>query len=59
MSLTALLPIYYASFHFLARDAYDTFRFGLVWLIWLPVWIGLGVEWWGARKRLVRDANHA
>jgi alpha-1,6-mannosyltransferase len=51
LALTALLPVYYASFHFLARDQYDVFRHGLVWLIWLPVWAALGFEAWRARGR--------
>jgi len=56
LALSALLPIYYASFHFLAREQYDTFRYGLVWLIWLPVWAGLAAEWWLARRREAIDA---
>ena len=54
LALTALLPVYYTSFHFLARDQYDTFRHGLVWLIWLPVWAGLGLETWRARGQAER-----
>ena len=56
LALSALLPIYYVSFHFLAREQYDTFRYGLVWLIWLPVWAGLAAEWWLARRREALDA---
>jgi alpha-1,6-mannosyltransferase len=49
LALTALLPLYYASFHFFARDSYDIYRYGLVWLIWLPVWAG--VAWHVLRSR--------
>ena len=56
LGLTALLPIYYASFHFLAREQYDTFRYGLVWLIWLPVWAGLAIEWWVSKRKATTDA---
>ena len=55
--LTPLLPIYYSSFHFLARDSYDTFRYGLVWLIWLPVWMGLIVERMDKREGMLPDAE--
>jgi alpha-1,6-mannosyltransferase len=59
LGLTALLPIYYASFHFLAREQYDVYRYGLVWLIWLPVWIGLGVQLWRARRPATNGNAHA
>ena len=36
--LTATLPLYYASFHFIARDTAEVFSNGLVWLVWLPAW---------------------
>jgi hypothetical protein len=60
LALSALLPIYYSSFHFLAREQYDVFRYGIVWLIWLPAWAGLAIELWRrqAKARLggVADA---
>lgn len=46
--LTASLPLYYTAFHFLARDSYETFSEGLVWLIWLPAW---GLLAWEFRGR--------
>jgi hypothetical protein len=46
LALSALLPIYYSSFHFLAREQYDVFRYGIVWLIWLPAWAALAIELW-------------
>ena len=44
--MTALMPIYYASFHFLARDTYAVYRDGVVFMIWLPVWALLAYEAW-------------
>lgn len=47
----SLVPIYYASFHFDARDTYEVFRDRVVWLIWLPVW-SMGIaEAWTLRRR--------
>jgi hypothetical protein len=42
--LTATLPLYYTIFHFRPRGQLDLFRYGVVWLIWLPVWVTLAVE---------------
>jgi alpha-1,6-mannosyltransferase len=36
--LTATLPLYYTTFHFLPRGTYETFSGTIVWLIWLPAW---------------------
>ena len=43
--LTATLPLYYAFFHFNARDQPEVFRSGLVWAIWVPAWAALGLDW--------------
>jgi hypothetical protein len=51
--LTATLPLYYASFYFIARDAYDVFSEQLVWFIWLPAWALLAL--WFARSRSQRS----
>lgn len=59
LGLTALLPIYYASFHFLAREQYDVYRYGLVWLIWLPVWMGLGLQIWRRRSITANGSSNA
>ncbi|MGQ0672765.1 MAG: glycosyltransferase 87 family protein [Hyphomicrobium sp.] len=64
LALTALVPIYYAAFHFLARDSHEVFRSTVVWLIWLPVWALLAVEAMGAftaRRHAFRGsgAGHA
>ena len=37
----ALVPMYYAAFHFHARDTYGIYRDWIVWAIWLPVWLTL------------------
>jgi uncharacterized membrane protein len=42
--LGALIPIYYASFHFAARDTLDAASPLLVAAIWLPVWASLAIE---------------
>ena len=44
VAMAALLPIYYASFHFSALDAYNIFRDRVVWVIWLPIWGLLALE---------------
>ena len=59
LGLTALLPIYYVSFHFLAREQYDVYRYGLVWLIWLPVWMGLGLQIWRRRSITANGSSNA
>lgn len=49
--LTATLPLYYASFHFAARDTPEVFSDYVVWLIWLPAWIALWFDGKAARAR--------
>ncbi len=49
--MMALMPIYYAGFHFLARDAFSLYREGLVFALWLPVWALLGYEAWRVLKQ--------
>ena len=44
LALTVTLPIYYAFFHFNARGAPDVFRHGIVWIIWIPAWIALALD---------------
>lgn len=50
LAMIALMPIYYAGFHFLARDTFYLYRDGLVYAIWLPVWALLALE---ARRVLI------
>lgn len=47
---TALLPLYYASFHFLARDTYPIYRDGLIWLVWLPIYLAYWLDVRAARR---------
>jgi alpha-1,6-mannosyltransferase len=44
--MTAMISIYYAGFHYLARDTYATYREIIVFAIWLPVWALLAYEAW-------------
>ena len=47
--LTATLPLYYTIFHFRPRDQLDLFRHGVVWLIWIPAWVVLALEFLSPR----------
>jgi hypothetical protein len=42
--LGALIPLYYASFHFAARDTLDAASPLLLTAIWLPVWAMIAIE---------------
>lgn len=44
LALSALVPLYYASFHFAARETLETAGPYLVAAIWLPVWALLAYE---------------
>jgi hypothetical protein len=44
VAMTALVPLYYVSFHFIARDAYGFFSQFIVWMIWSPVWIAVATD---------------
>ena len=44
--LSATIPLYYASFHFAARETLEQAGPILLALIWLPVWALLAVEAW-------------
>lgn len=48
--LTALLPIYYLRYYFLAQGQGWFFDNRIVWLQFLPVWLLLGWEWWSQRS---------
>ena len=45
----ALLPLYYAYFYLAPRDMAKVHTYGVVWLLWVPVWIALTVEWYQLR----------
>ncbi len=51
LAVTALVPIYYAAFHFIARDTHEIFRNYVVWAIWIPVWALLAREAWRERRK--------
>jgi alpha-1,6-mannosyltransferase len=44
--LCATIPLYYASFHFAARETLETARPILLALIWGPVWTYAAFEMW-------------
>jgi alpha-1,6-mannosyltransferase len=44
--LTALLPLYYLRYFFLARGQVHIFDYGIVWVEYLPVWVLLLREFW-------------
>ena len=48
-----LLPLYYGYFHLQPRGMADVQTYGLVWLLWLPVWSVLLYD--GLRLRSVRQ----
>ena len=48
--LTALLPLYYLRYFFLARGQAAIFDYGIVWLEFLPVWTLLAWEWRSSRE---------
>lgn len=38
-AMTSLVPLYYLSFHFIAKGEYAAFSQGVVWAIWCPIWL--------------------
>ena len=64
LAVTTLVPIYYASFYFIARDTHDVFRTWVVWVIWVPIWVLLAAEAFGwhrsrANPAATLDGRHA
>jgi alpha-1,6-mannosyltransferase len=47
--MSGLIPLYYASFYFIARETIETAGPIIVAAIWLPVWMAVGFEVWQAR----------
>ncbi|MEJ2071376.1 MAG: hypothetical protein P8X58_13395 [Syntrophobacterales bacterium] len=50
--LTALLPLYYLRYFFLARGQEAWFDYGLVWLEYVPVWLLLIKEGLAPRRAI-------
>ncbi len=44
--LTATMPLYYSYFHLAPREMVAVFKHGVVWAIWIPVWLLLLRDWW-------------
>ena len=42
---SAVMPIYYLSFHFLARGTYADHAVWITWVIWAPVWLACWHDW--------------
>lgn len=49
MLASVTLPLHYSYFWFVQQDMADLYRYGVVWLIWGPVWAALGWEVWRHR----------
>jgi hypothetical protein len=52
LAATITLPLYYMSFHLMARGSYWVFKDWVVWGIWVPIWVLLAAE-------ALKDANAA
>ncbi len=48
--LTATMPLYYSYFHLAPREMVHVFKHGIVWFIWVPVWLLLLRDWWFGRS---------
>ncbi len=51
VAMTALVPLYYASFHYIARGNYVFYADVVVWFVWLPVWLVAAIEVLAMRRR--------
>ncbi len=47
---TATLPLYYSAFHFMSRGSLSLYSDGFVWLVWIPVWVALAIEFWSRNR---------
>ena len=54
IGLTVFLPLYYASFHFVASGEYGGIARWLVWLEWVPIWLLLAFDVHRAWNRPLR-----
>jgi len=46
---TTLLPLYYTRFYLEPRGMIDIFRYRIIWIEFIPVWIMLFMEWKGCK----------
>lgn len=49
LTVTATIPLYYSYFHLAPRGMADVFKHGVVWAIWIPVWLLLLRDWLARR----------
>ena len=55
--ITLTFPLYYAFFKLTAIGTGEVWLLALLWAMWLPVWIMLGLDWREARQPTT-DTNH-
>jgi len=48
--MTLTFPLYYAFFKLTAVGVDEAWLLGLVWAMWLPVWMVLAVDWWTGKQ---------
>lgn len=48
--LFATIPLYYTYFYFAAREVTYLYQNGIVWLVWVPVWLWCALAWWSNRS---------
>lgn len=48
--MTLTLPLYYVFFKLTALGVDEAWLLGLVWAMWLPVWIVLAFDWWTGKQ---------
>ena len=51
LAVTATIPLYYSYFHLAPRGMAESFKQGVVWLIWVPVWLLLLRDWIARRPK--------
>ena len=55
IALAVTMPLYYVGFHHLARETYDVQRDVIVWLVWIPIWALLLLEWARSQTKFTAD----
>ena len=48
--MTLTFPLYYAFFKMTAVGVDEAWMLGLVWAMWLPVWMVLAFDWWTGKQ---------